>query len=406
MEEKKDDMDDFLSEIDDDLSSAEETLNKEEQQDDNTQDTTEEQSKQEDTGESEEDWNLSGILDDKPESETEDKQGESDTDTEDTEGKKDDDESDDSEEESDDELDFLKDTDSESETKEEAPKTEPKKGDEVKDMVQEEPKTEKKDELASFLGSEDDEFDFSPEEPTEKEVWLMAGEKGEGKTDAALSFINRSEEDTMVAIAFDNKTVRVWEKRYNKNPRVTVFNGMRYYKFSSKDGITKAAARSYKYLMKLIDRIEKVKPDWILIDNSELFTRKIAEYYARYNWKLPPFSGAEWKLWDERNHYIQELFMRCYDIAKKGVIYTTYIRQTDTLIEDGRVIAKKETPKWVDAIKYETDFVVKTWREPGSKTFLAEIISSKDDGLVPTGSIYDISDVGLWTAIANRRLRV
>lgn len=277
-----------------------------------------------------------------------------------------------------------------------------------------------KDSLSVIISPEDEEeeeFSIEPESPEPKEVWLIAGEKGEGKTAAAFSFVDRPNVNQVVCIAFDNKSSRIWWSMYNGDPKIVVFSGIKEFKYKSKDEITSAAARTYKYLMSLLDALEKgitvrvgdkelsiKKPDWIIIDNTEVFMR-IAEFTARYYWKIPPFAGAEWKLWDERNYYIRELFLRCFDVASKGVIYTTYLKESDVLVEGGQTVRRKEVPKWVDAIKYETDFVVKIYRDTGGRKFFAEIISSKDDNVVPTGAIYDITDIGFWKSVLQNRLK-
>jgi len=281
------------------------------------------------------------------------------------------------------------------------------------------------DALASIFGGTEGEsidltegeFSFEPEAPEPKEVWLIAGEKDDGKTHAAFSFIHRPGTKLIVCIAFDTKSSRVWWNAYNGDPRIVVFSGLRYFRYKDRDEITKAAAITYKYLMSLLDALKSgititlngqeilVKdPDWIVIDNTEVFMR-ICEFTARYNWKLPPFAGAEWKLWDERNYYVRELFLKCYDVAKKGVIYTTYIRVDDVLIEDGRPVRRKEVPKWVEAIKYETDYVVRVEKDSTGRRYYATILGSKDDKLVPVGTTFDITDVGLWPAIQQKRLK-
>ena len=289
------------------------------------------------------------------------------------------------------------------------------------------------DSLSSILGDISTEgepktieqLDIIVEPPDPKEVWLISGDKDDGKTHAALSFIKRRGTSLMVVIAFDTKTARVWWNVYNGDPRIVVIPAYRWFTYRNRDEITKAAAETYKKLIIFLEALrdgvpvkipvkksdgsyevaEKLikDPDWIVIDNTEIFMR-ICEFTARFHWKLPPFAGAEWKLWDERNHYVRELFFKAFDATRKGVIYTTYIKTDDVLIEDGRVVRRKESPKWVDAIKYETDYVIRVRKDTTGRKYYAEIIGSKDNEL-PVGMEYDITDIGLWSAIEQKKVK-
>ena len=92
--------------------------------------------------------------------------------------------------------------------------------------------------------------------------------------------------------------------------------------------------------------------------------------------------------------YIDQLHNKCIGIAKKGVIYTTYVKK-DEIKKDGDFVTIEDVPKWVDAVMYYTDVVIRVrskHSDEGAK-FLAIIESSKIKNL-PTGKIANVTNGG------------
>jgi len=267
-----------------------------------------------------------------------------------------------------------------------------------------EDKEEKSKSVIDIFGEKEEEKFVVEEEPPEpKMVFTVAGEKDSGKTFIALDFINYNNEDnTLAAIAFDNKTARVRDNDYNADSRIHVFNGNKYFTYAKKEDLTNAARLSILYLEKVLDKIEEISPDIILIDNFEKFTR-IAEFAARYSQRLGPFdsppreSGVGFKIWDERNFYVTNLFNRCFSIAKKVVVYAIYMRDID-IMRDGVLLERKKEPKWASDVKYETDVTLILEKENG-REYSVEIVASKDDKNLPNGLKLDVTDKGFWKAL-------
>lgn len=251
--------------------------------------------------------------------------------------------------------------------------------------------------LTNVMDEEEEELIVSPEGDVNKEVFAIAGEKGVGKTYTAFSFPGKKG-----CIALDNKAIVVKKNDYANDEDIIVYSGTKYYHTRDKDMITKSAATTFVYLNKIIDVLEsEVHPDWIIIDNFERLSR-IAEFAARFYNKLPPFAGTGqvgWKLWDERNFYLNSIFNRVLDIAKKGVIYTLYMKTEDTLVVDGAVVEKVQHPKWIDSVLYETDTALKVWKEAGKRKYMVEVLTSKDDKNIPNGLKFETTDMPLFEAL-------
>lgn len=237
----------------------------------------------------------------------------------------------------------------------------------------------------------EEEFDFSEvEEPAPKEVILIYGHKGHGKTYLAMSFPGK-----IVVLSFDRKSAQVKYKDFKGDGRIKVYDVMKYVDYSTPQRWLETAEKTFKFLNALLDQvIAKDPPDWIVIDGSEIF-QQICEMTMRYRNNLMPFQGiANLNLWKERRMYIRQIHNKCLNIAKKGIIYTTYVDK-DEIVVDGEIIARKDVPRWIDAIMYETDTVIRVTSltdTEGTKRFIATVESSK--GTLPTGLKVDITDKG------------
>lgn len=252
---------------------------------------------------------------------------------------------------------------------------------------EEKPEEEKPEEKPKPVKREipKEEFDYSEDKGTGKLVVTIYGLKGHGKTFLAFSFPGKID-----CLSFDKKSLPI--KKQLKNNNIRVYDAVRYIDKSSPEAWLESADKSFIYLNNLIDRLDN--PDWIIIDGSEIFQR-ICEMTMRYRNNLMPFQGiANRNLWKERRLYISQIHTKALKKAKKGVIYTAYTDK-DKIIIDGEVIIEKDIPKWVDAIMYETDIVIKVESEQDGPTrkFYAIVESSK--GLLPTGIKKEVTNVGI-----------
>ena len=241
-------------------------------------------------------------------------------------------------------------------------------------------------------------YDTSPDRGSPKTVYAIYAKKGEGKTTLALSFPGK-----IACLSFDRKTVQVWEEMYKRAPRIVVFDAIRYLNKTTAVEWLKTANETLKYCNVLLEGdIRKFEPDWILIDGTEIFTQ-LCEMVMRFRNGLQPFQGiANRNLWKERRMLIDQLHNKCIEIAKQGVIYTTYT-QKDEIIKDGQFIVKKDVPKWLDVIMYYTDVLIRTRSGPGKQggwVFTATVENSKTKKM-RTGKRVNITNGGYKTIVSD-----
>lgn len=287
-------------------------------------------------------------------------------------------------------------------TKEEKPET-PKKEHKPK----EKPKEPKKEEQDNLFGdddeeppkvNEDSEFDTSPEEGQGKPVTVIYGRKGHGKTHFAYNFPG-----SISVLCFDDKSQLI-AKKFNKKEgkdRIKVFNGTRYLDKKSEDDWLETANTSWRYIQVLLDKIEKANnTDWMMVDGGEI-THQMLEMVMRYQNDLRAFQGiANKNVWKYRKMLIDQLLTRCTDIAKKGVIWTSYVRVQE-LVQDGDMVGTDEMPKWIDAVLYRTDTVIRVQRKTtkNGQRFYATVETSKWDAIKDTPRV-DVTDKGLEKILA------
>lgn len=251
-------------------------------------------------------------------------------------------------------------------------------------------------------------YDIELDEDTQKLVFLIAGEKGAGKTTLAFAF-----DGVKLCIPFDTKSFVVKRTLYNNDNNIIIASCLKYLADAIVfDQITEASARFYDCVTKLLEHIlqnnsefQGRKIDWIILDNFENFSR-IAEYTARFHNKLQAFDTPQkdifFKIWGERNWYIRNIFNLTYHIARKGVIYTVYLTEREEIV-NGEVRQKRKEPAWVDAVKYETDIALKVERK--ERRYLVEVLTSKYDNIIPNDAIIDVTDVfktGFFTVLQDK----
>ena len=285
--------------------------------------------------------------------------------------------------------------------KAEKPKEEPKKEEPKAEEIEqvkksdkkEEPKPEPKPEEPKIPKYKDDEeFDTSPDTSSEKSgvVITIYGKKGEGKTHLAFTLPG-----THSCISFDRKSQRIAMKPEFEN-RITVYDGIKYYDRTDANIWLESSSKSWKFIQKTLDRIESIdRPDWIDIDGGEI-VHQMFEMVMRNRNDIRAFQGiANKNIWKYRRMLIGQLLSRCQEVAKLGVVWTSYIVQ-DKIMKDGDYVSIEDIPKWIDAVLYETDSLIRVYRRTGKdgQQFLACVESSKWDAL-KNGPKIDVTDKGM-----------
>lgn len=243
--------------------------------------------------------------------------------------------------------------------------------------------------IASF---ETKQYDTSPEKPSLQQTYMIYSLKGGGKTHLALSFKGK-----MSALSFDRKTSKVWLKDYKQDPRITIYDGIRYLRRKSADEWLESAVESVYYVMQVLKDIEKDgRPDWILIDASDILIGRICEMAMRYRNRFKAFQPFKWDFWRERNMYVDMIYDECLRIAKHGVIYTAYVTDKAFTIKNGIIVEQKRLPKWAANLKTQVDTVIhiESTQAEGTREFWATVESSKTPELT-TGLRVDITGAGI-----------
>jgi len=71
-----------------------------------------------------------------------------------------------------------------------------------------------------------------------REVWLIFGDKGTGKTTVALSFPGE-----ILVLSFDRKSAIIKHNMYNDDPRIHVFDVVKYMDYSTPEKMTESAEK-------------------------------------------------------------------------------------------------------------------------------------------------------------------
>ncbi len=268
----------------------------------------------------------------------------------------------------------------------EQPKKEVTPETDVLSMISESKSKEKQKHVVTVA---DEEFDFSEEVELGKEVHLIYGLKGHGKTTLALSYPGK-----IAVLSFDRKSTAVKYLFGDRLDDIRVWNAVKYMDYSSPEAELVSADRNFRYLLRLLDEVVRQwEPDWVVIDGSEILSH-ICELVMRYRNGLMPFQGvANLNLWKERRMYLRQIHYLALDVAKKGVIYTTYVDKEE-IIEDGEVKTKRDIPKWLDILVYETDVVIRVWStiDKGSGLRFYAIVESSKVPYIRTGVQADITN--------------
>lgn len=190
-------------------------------------------------------------------------------------------------------------------------------------------------------------FEFTPvKKGAVKHTFMIYGDPKTGKTMVLLAFIG--EKDIMDVLSMDNQTSGIWENFYDSSERIQIWDGVKYYieDPAAMVKIPESGFINFTYMMQLLnDVIAKNPPDWIAIDGLSIAS-SMAEQIMRYNHSVGPSDGfKERNWWKERGFHLRNLHRTAFNIAKKGVIYTTYGEFQIEEVERGETVKGKIAPK-------------------------------------------------------------
>ncbi len=235
-------------------------------------------------------------------------------------------------------------------------------------------------------------LEVEEEEPPHKLVILIVGDKGTGKTVTALSFPGE-----ICVLSFDRKAMPIKSFFYKGDKRIHVFDIVKYVDWRP-ERITETAAKAFDAIERVLEKCAKMKADWIVFDGTEIM-EQLAEMYMRHRHGLGPIEGIRnLNIWKERRWILRAVHNRALSTARKGVIYTVYPTWSERIVA-GEVVDRKQEPKWLEFILFETDIVLWTRYDENMKRFLVEVQTSKLDKLMPTGHVYDVTGNPLGSQI-------
>ena len=235
----------------------------------------------------------------------------------------------------------------------------------------------------------------------EKGLGIMVhGLKGDGKTTFTFSIVDEklNPNDKLACVSFDEQSEIIKEGMYNSNPRIQVWDALKYYDASDDKHILESSSESYDFLVWLLGfdplnpavptdgDIYKFQPDWIVIDGLEIFKEKM-EYKMRSHQGYQPYEFfANYGAWHQRTNFMDMIDILCKRLAKKGVIYTSYTKMQTVKDKATGEITIRE-PSWAGNTKTKTRIVIRVWAQSaqnGGRDFWAEVENSKVSS-VPTG---------------------
>ena len=221
-----------------------------------------------------------------------------------------------------------------------------------------------------------------------KLIVTVVGDKGTGKTTFCLG-----QSGEIYAFTFDNKTQSIKRGLYNNDSRIHVIGGSKFL-VETKEEVRDSSCKCYDYIMYCLGEIAKKGGcDWIVSDGLRDFAA-YAEMKMRAANNIKASEGfANKNLWKERNLFVRDFHRKAIEVARKGVIYTTYFKLDEITIADGSTKTEK-MPHYSDVVLKETDIVIftKGERVDGKKVFVIECDSSKRPDIIKSGEYRNITD--------------
>jgi|GEM_PF-6281651 hypothetical protein len=218
---------------------------------------------------------------------------------------------------------------------------------------------------------------------------MIYGGKGDGKTVLAFSVINLDQENktTIACLSFDEQSQIIKDTVFGGNPRIQVFDALKYYSASDDANILQTSVDTFDYLIWLLTKgdIFQMKPDYVMIDGLEIFKER-AEYKMRSAQHYLPFENfGNYGAWHQRTMFMDDIDIFCKRLAKIGIIYTSYINFQKVKSPTGEVTIVE--PKWAGNTKTKTRIVIKvdSQTDANGRSFYATVESSKVASVLTSG---------------------
>lgn len=230
-------------------------------------------------------------------------------------------------------------------------------------------------------------FLFKESESGDQIVIVNHADKGNGKTTLGMGLPG-----TVAVVCFDNKAMLNKKHHYNNDERIKVYNVVEYFT-KSPDNILEASETTYEYIKFVLFNIAKDKPNWIMVDGTEILSF-IAEMVMRKRNHVKPYEGiSNRNLWKERKAILDEIHRLCLASSKSGVYYTVYSEMKE-IIKDGEIVATQKIPKYTEVLLYEADIVLHTELiiDKTGKKCIVTVENSKIDSFLKTGAVLDMTD--------------
>ena len=237
--------------------------------------------------------------------------------------------------------------------------------------------------------------------PQSKDIIVIYGNKGEGKTTTAYGLITPG--SNVKVLSFDANSILPLELDYIKERELTVeaLDSLRPYDRSTAEDMLRTSKNVCDWNMFLLDVIKKKdNTDWIVVDGIERYT-EIGENAGRFELKIDKYQGtANMNLWKIRNMHVDNLFDKCVEVAKVGIIFIMYPKTDTTIVRMGQVVESEKVPKWVSKVAVESQIVIRSVREMNKDKahYFAIIESSKKEKKYPPGK-YDVTGTTLYNLI-------
>lgn len=252
---------------------------------------------------------------------------------------------------------------------------------------------------------EDSTASFSYEDailsPQSKDIIVIYGNKGEGKTTTAYGMITPG--SNVKVLSFDANSVLPLELDFIKERELTIeaLDSLRPYDRSTAEDMLRTSKNVCDWNMFLLDVIKKKdNTDWIIVDGIDRYT-EIGENAGRFELKIDKYQGtANQNLWKIRNMHVDNLFDKCVEVAKVGIIFIMYPKTDTTIVRMGQVVESEKVPKWVSKVAVESQIVIRSVREMNKDNahYFAIVESSKKEKKYPPGK-YDVTGTTLYNLI-------
>lgn len=244
-------------------------------------------------------------------------------------------------------------------------------------------------------------------DPEKKKVMTFYGRKGEGKTTALLSLIDKK--DKVLLISFDGMS-GIIQRNFFPELNVDIYDAYEKPRFvidEKNDGTLlpiESVENAYYNCQELLKKLKDTKVgqyDIIVFDGLNI-GEKLAESFMRFRKGLKfDEAFADFNNWKIRNAVVNSWFWQAVEKANKGVIYTLYPVEDIRKKEKGQTIDSEQIPKYAEDVMYLTSVVIKIERrmirnQAGNeeKKHYAIVESSKIKD-IEDGKIYDITNKNL-----------